>query len=156
MTIAVYPGSFDPLTLGHLDIIERASRLFDKLIVTVGINTNKKALFTTERRVELIKRSVAHLPNVVVQAEGGLTVRFVESVGASVIVRGIRDTKDFEYESATASMNKHLNDQIETVFLMTSPQYAFISSTLLKEVLHFGGDIDALVPQAVAEALRED
>lgn len=155
MTIAVYPGSFDPLTMGHLNIIERASQLFDQLIVTVGINTSKKALFTTEERVDLIQKSVAHLPNVVVQAEGGLTVQFVKQVGANVIIRGLRDAKDLEYEANIANMNRYLDDSIETVFLVTAPKYAFISSTLLKEVLHFKGDISQLVPPAVADALNQ-
>lgn len=155
MTIAVYPGSFDPLTMGHLNIIERASRLFDQLIVTVGINTNKKALFTTEERVALIQKSVAHLDNVSVQAEGGLTVNFVKKVGGSVIVRGLRDAKDLDYEANIANMNHYLDGEIESVFLVTDPKYAFISSTLLKEVMHFNGDVSALVPPAVAEALKQ-
>ncbi|MTV81356.1 pantetheine-phosphate adenylyltransferase [Secundilactobacillus folii] len=155
MTIAVYPGSFDPLTMGHLNIIERASRLFDHLIVTVGINTSKKALFSTDERVDLIKKSVSHLPNVSVQAEGGLTVDFVKRVGGSVIIRGLRDGKDLDYEANIANMNHYLDESIESVFLVTDPRYAFISSTLLKEVLHFNGDVSALVPPAVAQALNQ-
>lgn len=155
MTIAVYPGSFDPLTLGHLNIIERASKLFDQLIVTVGINISKNMLFTPEERVRLIKKSVSHLPNVTVQSEAGLTVRFVKEAGASVIVRGIRDSRDLSYESGIASMNHYLDSSIESIFLVTDPKYAFISSSLLKEVLHFKGDVSDLVPPAVAEALNQ-
>lgn len=156
MTIAVYPGSFDPLTMGHLNIIERASQLFDQLIVTVGINTSKKKrCLQLKNALTWSKKSVAHLPNVVVQAEGGLTVQFVKQVGANVIIRGLRDAKDLEYEANIANMNRYLDDSIETVFLVTAPKYAFISSTLLKEVLHFKGDISQLVPPAVADALNQ-
>ncbi|GAX01886.1 pantetheine-phosphate adenylyltransferase [Secundilactobacillus silagei] len=154
MTKAVYPGSFDPLTLGHLNIIERASHLFDQLIVTVGINISKNMLFTPEERVALIQKSVAHLPNVTVQAEDGLTVQFVKEVGATVIVRGLRDSRDLAFESDIANINRYLDHSIESVFLMTDPKYAFISSSILKEVLHFNGDVSKLVPPAVAEALN--
>lgn len=155
MTVAVYPGSFDPLTMGHLNIIERASKLFEKVIVTVGINTSKKAVFSAEQRVILIEKSVAHLPNVSVQTESGLTVDFVKKVGGDVIIRGLRGAKDLEYEANIANMNRYLDDSVESVFLVTDPKYAFISSTLLKEVLHFHGDISQLVPPAVAEALNQ-
>lgn len=155
MTVAVYPGSFDPLTLGHLDIIERASKLFDQVIVVVGINISKNMLFTPEERVTLIQKSVDYLPNVTVQAEDGLTVKFVKKVGAHVIIRGIRDSRDLSYEAGIASMNHYLDASIESVFLMTNPKYAFISSSLLKEVLHFKGDVSKLVPPTVAEALNQ-
>lgn len=155
MTIAVYPGSFDPLTLGHLNIIERASKLFDQVIVAVGINISKNVLFTPEERVTMIQKSVEYLPNVTVQTETGLTVQFVKAAGASVIVRGIRDARDLSYESGIASMNHYLDDSIESVFLVTDPKYAFISSSLLKEVLHFKGNVSKLVPPAVAKALNE-
>ncbi|MFC6253475.1 pantetheine-phosphate adenylyltransferase [Secundilactobacillus hailunensis] len=155
MTKAVYPGSFDPLTLGHLNIIERASRLFDQLIVTVGINISKNMLFTPEERVALIQKSVSHLPNVTVQAEDGLTVQFVKEVGATVIVRGLRDSRDLAFESDIANINRYLDHSIESVFLMTDPKYSFISSSILKEVLHFNGDVSKLVPPAVAEALNQ-
>lgn len=155
MTIAVYPGSFDPLTLGHLNIIERASKLFDQVIVAVGINISKNMLFTPEERVALIEKSVEHLPNVSVQAESGLTVQFVKKVGAGVIVRGLRDSRDLSYESGIANMNHYLDESIESVFLVTDPKLAFISSSLLKEVLHFNGDVSKLVPPAVAEALNQ-
>ncbi|KRM74081.1 pantetheine-phosphate adenylyltransferase [Secundilactobacillus collinoides] len=155
MTKAVFPGSFDPLTKGHLNLIQRASHLFDELIVTVGTNISKRSLFTPDERVALIQKSVADLPNVTVRTEGGLTVDFVKSVNASVILRGLRNSKDYEYEAGIAQMNHYLDNGIETLFLLTDAKYAFISSSLLKEVLHFGGDISELVPPAVAAALAE-
>ncbi len=155
MTKAVFPGSFDPLTMGHLNLIKRASRLFDELIVTVGTNISKRSVFTPDERVALIQKSVADLPNVTVRTEGGLTVDFVKSVNASVILRGLRNSKDYEYEAGIAQMNHYLDNGIETLFLLTDAKYAFISSSLLKEVLHFGGDISELVPPAVATALAE-
>ena len=155
MTKAVFPGSFDPLTKGHLNLIQRASHLFDELIVTVGTNISKQSLFTPDERVALIQKSVADLPNVTVRTEGGLTVDFVKSVNASVILRGLRNSKDYEYEAGIAQMNHYLDNGIETLFLLTDAKYAFISSSLLKEVLHFGGDISELVPPAVAAALAE-
>ncbi|WP_288531198.1 pantetheine-phosphate adenylyltransferase [uncultured Secundilactobacillus sp.] len=153
MTVAVFPGSFDPLTVGHLDLIQRASRLFDKLIVTVGTNTAKKALFTSDEKVAMIEASVADLPNVTVRTENGLTVNFVKEVQATVIVRGIRNSKDYEYEAGIANMNRYLEHHIETVFLLADPKDTFISSSVLKEVLFFGGDISGLVPPAVHRAL---
>lgn len=155
MTKAVFPGSFDPLTMGHLNLIKRASRLFDELIVTVGTNISKRSVFTPDERVALIQKSVADLPNVTMRTEGGLTVDFVKSVNASVILRGLRNSKDYEYEAGIAQMNHYLDNGIETLFLLTDAKYAFISSSLLKEVLHFGGDISELVPPAVATALAE-
>lgn len=154
MTIAIFPGSFDPLTIGHLDLIERASRLFDELIVTVGTNTTKKALFTSDEKVNMITDSVAHLANVSVRAESGLTVTFVKQVKANAIVRGIRNSQDYEYEAGIANMNKHLDENVETVFLLANPKNTFISSSILKEVLFFGGDVSKLVPPAVNRALQ--
>lgn len=154
MTIAIFPGSFDPLTNGHLDLIERASHLFDKLIVTVGTNTAKKTLFNSDEKVAMIKESVAHLKNVAVKAENGLTVDFVKEVQAEVIVRGIRNSQDYEYEAGIANMNKHLDADVETVFLLANPKDTFISSSILKEVLYFGGDVSDLVPPAVNQALQ--
>ncbi|ANZ61809.1 pantetheine-phosphate adenylyltransferase [Secundilactobacillus paracollinoides] len=155
MTKAVFPGSFDPLTMGHLNLIQRASGLFDELIVTVGTNISKRSLFTPDERVALIQESVADLSNVRVQMESGLTVDFVKSVNASVILRGLRNSKDYDYEAGIAQMNHYLDNGIETLFLLTDAKYAFISSSLLKEVLHFGGDISELVPPAVVAALAK-
>ncbi|HIW72388.1 MAG TPA: pantetheine-phosphate adenylyltransferase [Candidatus Levilactobacillus faecigallinarum] len=155
MTIAVFPGSFDPLTNGHLDLITRASRMFDQLVVAVGQNTSKRGVFTAEERVAFIRQSVGDLPNVDVRIETGLTVAFMQSIHATVLVRGLRNSADFEYEQGIAGMNRHLAPEIDTVCLMADAQYQFVSSSLLKEVTKFGGDLTALVPVPVAEALQQ-
>ena len=153
MTIAVFPGSFDPLTNGHVDLITRASRMFDQLIVTVGKNTSKQGLFTTSERVAFIEAAIADLPNVTVQVEQGLTVDFMKSVQATVLVRGIRNSTDFEYEQGIANLNRQLAPQVDTACLMDDPQYQYVSSSLLKEVARFGGDLKQLVPSMVAKAM---
>lgn len=155
MTIAVFPGSFDPLTNGHLDLIQRASKMFDHLIVAVGQNTSKRGVFTASERVAFIEAGTQDLLNVSVQVETGLTVDFMRSVHATVLVRGLRNSTDFEFEQGIAGMNRALDDQIDTVCLMAAPKYQFVSSSLLKEVAQFGGDLTQLVPPAVAEGLRE-
>ena len=155
MTIAVFPGSFDPLTNGHLDLIQRASRLFDHLVVAVGQNTSKRGVFTVSERVAFIEAGTRDLPNVSVQVETGLTVDFMRSIHATVLVRGLRNGTDFEFEQGIAGMNRALDDQIDTVCLMAAPKYQFVSSSLLKEVAQFGGDLSQLVPPAVAQGLRE-
>ncbi|GEO68537.1 pantetheine-phosphate adenylyltransferase [Levilactobacillus acidifarinae] len=153
MTIAVFPGSFDPLTNGHLDLITRASRLFDQLIVAVGQNTAKQGVFTPAERVAFIEQSIPDLPNVTVRVETGLTVAFMRQCHATVLVRGLRNSVDFEYEQGIAGMNHHLDAHIETVCLMANPQYQFVSSSLLREVAKFGGNLTTLVPVPVARAL---
>ena len=153
MTIAVFPGSFDPLTNGHVDLITRASRMFDQLIVTVGKNTSKQGVFTTSERVAFIEAAIVALPNVTVQVEQGLTVDFMKSVQATVLVRGIRNSTDFEYEQGIANLNRHLAPQVDTACLMADPQYQYVSSSLLKEVARFGGDLKQLVPSMVAKAM---
>jgi len=155
MTIAVFPGSFDPLTNGHLDLIQRASKMFDHLIVAVGQNTSKRGVFTASERVAFIEAGTQDLPNVSVQVETGLTVDFMRSVHATVLVRGLRNSTDFEFEQGIAGMNRALDDQIDTVCLMAASKYQFVSSSLLKEVAQFGGDLTQLVPPAVAQGLRE-
>jgi len=155
MTMAVFPGSFDPLTNGHLDLIQRASKMFDHLIVAVGQNTSKRGVFTASERVAFIEAGTQDLPNVSVQVETGLTVDFMRSVHATVLVRGLRNSTDFEFEQGIAGMNRALDDQIDTVCLMAAPKYQFVSSSLLKEVAQFGGDLTQLVPPAVAQGLRE-
>ncbi|KRK37832.1 pantetheine-phosphate adenylyltransferase [Levilactobacillus parabrevis] len=155
MTIAVFPGSFDPLTNGHLDLIQRASRMFDHLIVAVGQNTSKRGVFTASERVAFIEAGTQALANVSVQVEAGLTVDFMRSVNATVLVRGLRNSTDFEFEQGIAGMNRSLDDQIDTVCLMAAPKYQFVSSSLLKEVAQFGGDLTQLVPPAVAQGLRD-
>ncbi|WP_125762976.1 pantetheine-phosphate adenylyltransferase [Levilactobacillus mulengensis] len=153
MTIAVFPGSFDPLTNGHLDLITRASKIFDQLVVAVGQNTSKRGLFTTAERVAFIEETTNDLPNVRVRVESGLTVSFMQSIQATVLVRGIRNSVDFEYEQGIAGMNRTLDHNIDTVCLMADPQYQFVSSSLLKEVARFGGDLTNLVPPVVAHAM---
>ena len=155
MTIAIYPGSFDPVTNGHLDIANRAAELFDQLIIGVYDVPQKHLLFSTQERVDLMRKSVANLPNVRVVSYSGLTVIFAQQVNARVIVRGLRMTSDFEREFEMALMNKKLAPDIELICLMTSLEYQFISSSLLKEACELGGVIDSLVPGHVAIALAE-
>ncbi|WP_430603862.1 phosphopantetheine adenylyltransferase [Enterococcus sp. DIV0724b] len=154
--IALFPGSFDPLTNGHLDLIERSTKLFDKVIVGVFVNTNKKALFTVEEKLVLIKKAVAHLENVeIIIQETKLTVESASDLGANFLIRGIRNVKDYEYEKDIAMMNHHLAPELETIFLLADEKYAHISSSLLKEVLKFGGDVSHYLPKSVSQALNQ-
>lgn len=155
MTIAVYPGTFDPITNGHLDIVTRASKLFDKVVIGVYEKSNKNLFFTTEERVNLIKRAVAQLPNVEVKSFNGLIVDFARKEKAQVMVRGLRMTADFEKEFEMALMNRKLAPDLDLLCLMASQEYQFLSSSLLKEVARLGGNISDLVPKHVAEALRK-
>lgn len=152
--IAVYPGSFDPPTLGHLDVIERASRLFEHLIVGVGTNSLKSPLLSTDDRMEGLAASVQHLRNVSVVGFQGLLVEFVQSQGATTLVRGLRATADFEYEFQMAMVNRRLAEEIETVFLMTRWDYSYLSSSIVREVALLGGDFEAMVPPAVAAVMQ--
>lgn len=152
--IGIYPGSFDPVTLGHLDIIERSSRMFDRLIVGVLYNKSKKALFSAEERVKMIRSVTGHLCNVEVVAFEGLSVDFARSVGARVLVRGLRAVTDFEYELQMAQTNRVLEPEVDTTFLITSLEYAYLSSTVVKEVAAFGGDIHKFVPDFVEKEIR--
>ncbi|WP_414053991.1 pantetheine-phosphate adenylyltransferase [Macrococcus equi] len=153
--IAVVPGSFDPITKGHLDIIQRSSELFDEIHVSVLNNSKKTGFFTIEERLALIEEAVQHLPNVKVDYFSGLLVNYCERVGAKQIVRGLRAVSDFEYEMQLTSMNKKLNDDIETLYMMTNNQYSFISSSMVKEVAKYGGDVSSIVPKNVELALKE-
>ena len=155
MTIALYPGSFDPVTRGHIDIAERAASLFEEVIVAVYDAPPKELLFTTEERVDLVRKSLAHLANVRVESYVGLTVDFAEKVKAKVLVRGLRVLSDFEREFEMALMNKQLAPCLELVCFMTNQEYQFVSSSLLKEVCRLGGNIEDLVPEDVARALRK-
>ncbi|EKD8201253.1 pantetheine-phosphate adenylyltransferase [Listeria innocua] len=152
--IAVIPGTFDPITNGHLDIIERAAKIFDVLYVSVLNNSSKKPLFTVEERMEMIKQVTAHLPNVHVESASGLTVDYASKRGATAIVRGLRAVSDFEYEMQIASMNRTLNADIETFFVMTNTKYSFLSSSMVKEVAQYQGDIRELVPEVVNKAVK--
>jgi pantetheine-phosphate adenylyltransferase len=155
LNIAIYPGSFDPITNGHLDIATRAAKVFDKLIIGVYETPSKPLLFSTEERVELIRKAIADLPNVEVQSFSGLTVDFARRVKAKAMVRGLRMSADFEREFDMAMMNKKLFPDLEFVCLMSSVEYQFLSSSLMKEAASLGGAIDDLVPKHVATALRK-
>ncbi|MDH6100515.1 pantetheine-phosphate adenylyltransferase [Anabaenopsis sp. FSS-46] len=148
--IAIYPGSFDPITLGHLDIIRRGSRLFDLVIVAVLRNPNKVPLFTVQERLNQIRRTTQHLTNVEVDGFDGLTVKYAQQRHAQVLIRGLRAISDFEVELQMAHTNKTISTQIETVFLATSNEYSFLSSSVVKEIARFGGSVDHLVPQEIA------
>ena len=155
MNIAIYPGTFDPITNGHLDVATRAAKIFDKLIIGVYDTPNKHLLFTTGERVELVRQAVVGLPNIEVVSFTGLTANFAAKVGAKVMVRGLRASADFEREFDLAMMNKKLSPELELVCLMARLEYQFLSSSLLKEAASLGGKIDNFVPQHVAEALRK-
>lgn len=154
--IALYPGSFDPISNGHIDLVKRAAKLFDRVVIAVATNTSKKTLFTADEKVQLIQENVASLPNVeVVKHSGGLTVDLADELNATILLRGLRSVKDFEYEADIAAMNKMQNAQVETVFLASDEQYRFVSSSLIKEVAMFGGDISGLVPENVNRAMKK-
>ncbi len=152
---AIYPGSFDPITLGHMDIIERASRLVDQLHVVIMVNPCKKYFFTLEERIRLVRESVKHLPNVEVDHHEGLLVDYAKKKGINIVFRGLRAITDFEYELQMANANRSLFKDIEIVFLMTDEKYSFISSSLVKQVALFGGDVSMWVPEPVIKAFKE-
>ncbi len=151
MKIAVFPGSFDPITLGHLDIIERAVPLFDKLIIAIGQNSQKKYMFSLEKKMEFIKKSVVHFPNVEVDSFEGLTIDYCRSKNVNFIIRGLRNPADFEFEKAIAQTNRLLTheNKIETIFLLTSAGKSYISSSIVREIISFNGDYTLMVPDAV-------
>jgi pantetheine-phosphate adenylyltransferase len=153
--IAVYPGSFDPVTNGHLDILFRGLELFDKIICSVAHNIEKKALFSVEERMDLIKESVNNNSHVLVDSFEGLLVDYVKKVNARFVIRGLRAMSDFEYEFQMASMNRNLNKDMDTIFMMTGKDYFFISSRTIKEVASFGGCVKGFVPEVVEKKLRE-
>ena len=152
--VGIYPGSFDPPTNGHLDIVERSARLFDKVVVGVGRNLSKKTLFSADERVALMRDACKKWPNVEVRWFDGLQVDFAKECGAAFIIRGIRALSDFEFEFEMGNMNRRLAPGIEMVFLMTSPEYLFLSASRVKELVAFGASIDGLVPANVAKALK--
>ncbi len=153
MKIAVYPGSFDPITLGHLDVLKDGAHMFDKVIITVSNNINKNSLLSVEERIELIKQSTKDIPNVEVDSFDGLTVNYAKAKGATILLRGLRAVSDFEYEMQLSQTNRSLCENIKTVFLITKPEYNFISSSTVKEILKHHGDISKFVPQPVYEYL---
>lgn len=154
MKIAIYPGSFDPITKGHLDVLQTGAEIFDKVIIAVSLNTSKSAFLTFDERVELIKASVEDIPNVEVDSFEGLTVNYAKSKGAKVILRGLRAVSDFEYEMQLSQTNSALSAEIKTVFLITKPKYNFISSSTIKEILLMDGDISKFVPMPVNDYLK--
>ena len=153
MRTAIYPGSFDPLTNGHLDVIERAIKLFDRVVVAVAKNESKQPLFTLKERLELVRRSVKHLKGVEADSFDSLLVNYVEERNAQAIVRGLRAVSDFEFEFQLALMNRKLNEKIETIFMMPKDTYTFLSSRIVKEIARLGGDVSSFVPPQVQEAL---
>lgn len=155
MKIAVYPGTFDPVTNGHLDIVVRAAGLFDQVIIGVAKDNYKNTLFTTEERLFLLSEVSKKMDNVQVAAFDGLLMDFVAKQGANVVIRGLRAISDFEFEFQFSLMNKKLNEKVETMFFMTANEYSFISSTIIKQVASLGGSVCGLVPQIIVEALEE-
>lgn len=154
MKIAIYPGSFDPITKGHLDVLKTGSEIFDKVIIAVSKNTAKKSFLSVEERVELIKWSIEGMDNVEVDSFEGLTVEYAKKRGAKVILRGLRAVSDFEYEMQLSQTNSALSENIKTIFLTTRPKYNFISSSTVKEIALMGGDISKFVPDTVYEYLK--
>ena len=154
MKIAVYPGSFDPLTNGHLDVLKRSATLFDHVIVGVLVNKNKKCLFSPEERVDMINEEIKDLENVRVMHFNGLLVDFCDKVGAKAIIRGLRAVSDYEYEVQMFAANYQLNSNVETVFLMSQLKYSYLSSSAVKEIAYYGGNISEMVTPAIAEAIR--
>lgn len=150
MKRAIYPGSFDPMTFGHLDMIERSAKIVDELYVSVLRNNAKNPLFSTDERVSMIKEMTSHLPNIKVTSFDGLLVDYATEIQANIVVRGLRAVTDFEYELQISQTNRIVNDQIDTIFLTTSLQYAYLSSTIVKEVASYGGDISKFVPEMIA------
>ncbi|HLR01908.1 MAG TPA: pantetheine-phosphate adenylyltransferase [Virgibacillus sp.] len=153
--LAICPGSFDPVTYGHLDIIERGARIFDHVIVAVFNNQSKQPLFTAEERVDLLKQSTKHLENVSVDSSDGLLIDYAIKSDAQVILRGLRAVSDFEYEMQITSMNRKLDEEIETFYVMTNNQYSFLSSSIVKEVAKYHANVSDLVPSVVGKALQK-
>ncbi|MFD2116874.1 pantetheine-phosphate adenylyltransferase [Paenibacillus yanchengensis] len=153
--VAVYPGSFDPVTYGHLDIIQRSAKQFDRLVVAVLNNTSKNPLFSVEERKEILREVTKPYPNVEVDSFRDLLVRFMKTKNANVIVRGIRSVTDFEYELQLASTNHLLDEEIDTIFIPTSPKFSYLSSSIVKEIAHFDGDVHELVPPYVEMRLKQ-
>lgn len=155
MRTVIYPGSFDPITNGHLDVIQRATKLFDKVVVAVALSESKHPLFSLEERLQMVKHAVEHLPHVECDSFAGLLIEYVEARGAQAVMRGLRAVSDFEFEFQLALMNRKLNERIETLFMMPKDTYTFLSSRIVKEIASLGGDVSAFVPAHVRTALAE-
>lgn len=155
MSVAIYPGSFDPVTLGHLNIIKRASACFDKVIVCVMVNSRKTGMFTPEERVELLRRSTERFPNVEIDSSNELLAAYAKRIGAHVVVKGLRAVSDFEQEVQMAVINRHLNSELETMFLASSEKYTYLSSTIVKEMARYGTDLVGLVPREIVDDVNQ-
>src|SRR5436189_4515783 len=155
MRTAIYPGSFDPLTNGHLDVVQRATKLFDRVIVAVATSESKHPLFTLEERVEMVAHAVRHLPTVEADSFDGLLVEYADRRSAQAVIRGLRAVSDFEFEFQLALMNRKLNERVETIFMMPKDTYTFLSSRIVKEIARLGGDVSPFVPTHVRAALAE-
>ncbi|MCQ2736231.1 MAG: pantetheine-phosphate adenylyltransferase [bacterium] len=155
MRTAVYPGSFDPITMGHMNIIERAAKVFDEVIIAVLVNSSKNPLFTIQERVEMVKQATSKIPHVKVETFSGLLVKYLEEKNINVIIKGLRAVTDFEYEYSMALMNKKLNHNIETFFMITEDKYAFLSSSKIKEIYRLGGRAPELLPDNIERILIE-
>ena len=155
MTVAIYAGSFDPITYGHIDILENGAEIFEKVIIAIAYNLEKKAFLPVDERIKLIKESTKHIPNIEVYSFDGLTVDFAKKHNASVLLRGLRNSADFEYENQLAQINSTLNNNIKTVFLSSKPQYSFISSSCIRELVVYKQNLSQYVPECVAKFLYE-
>jgi pantetheine-phosphate adenylyltransferase len=155
MKIGIYPGSFDPITNGHIDVIERATKLFDKVYVVIGINSKKSSLFTQEERLEMVKESLKHLPTTEVVFHSGLIVDYAIQIGATAIIRGLRSVSDFEYELQIALMNRKMQPTLQTVFLMPHEKYTYLNSSIIREIARYKQNVAEFVPQAVELKLKE-
>ena len=154
MRTILYPGSFDPVTNGHIDVARRAAGIFDRVVITVAVNAEKSPLFTVDERIELLRAACSDIPNIKVAGFSGLLVNALAEFDAGAVIRGLRAVSDFEYEFQMALMNRELNQKCETLFMMPSPEYSFVSSRLIKEIAKCGGDISSFVPPVVAEAVK--
>jgi pantetheine-phosphate adenylyltransferase len=155
MKIAIYPGSFDPITNGHIDVIERATKMFDRVNVVIGINSKKKTLFTENERLEMVEESLSHLPSAQVAFHSGLIVDYAVDIGATAIVRGLRSVTDFEYEMQIALMNRKMQPSLQTVFLMPHEKYTYLNSSIIREIARYKQDVSEFVPEAVEKRLKE-
>ena len=155
MKLAVFPGSCDPITIGHADLVERALPLFDKIVVAVGINNQKQTLFSLEQRIDWLKKTFAHHPKVEVGSFEGLTVRFCQQINAHYLIRGLRQASDFDYEKTISQLNSIIGEDIETVFLISKPEYSHISSTIVREIIKGKGDVSKFVPAVIAGELHQ-
>lgn len=154
--MGVFGGSFDPLTYGHLDLIQRSTKLFDQVVVLIAVNTSKKSLFTLDERKHLIETAVKDLPNVRIESmEDGLIAHYYKDLGAVSLIRGVRSAQDFDYEASLATLNKSQYEELETIFLLANEKYRHLSSSLIKEIAHFEGDISKMVPPNVAQAMKD-